>query len=263
MNKLYERTLFLMKHKELKAEMLKNGKYSDIRKLDKRLYKDDQMSLNQQLNGYMHGEYDDMIDVVGSETVKKMALEDMAMAHELDAGELESYLQMKKAKHNQMTKLNKHIDFYIKNGDYDLIFATFTFDNNSLEMNFEYRRKKLLKSLKDCPIIDDYILNIDYGKKNEREHYHGLLFVKKGSIEYKFKKDSKCWYIENMPIEYNLGFTTFQKVGNDEKDFKKVSSYVSKLSLHALKVKQKRLIYKTDSPYKKDKKYKKLLFEKK
>ena len=99
-----------MKHKELKAEMLKNGKYSDIRKLDKRLYKDDQMSLNQQLNGYKNVEYDDMIDVVGSETVKKMALEDVAMAHELDFKELECYLQMKKARHNQMTNMRKHIE---------------------------------------------------------------------------------------------------------------------------------------------------------
>ena len=263
MNKLYERTLFLMKHKELKAEMLKNGKYSDIRKLDKRLYKDDQMSLNQQLNGYMHGEYYDMIDVVGSETVKKMALEDVAMAHELDTYELESYLQMKKSKHTQKTRLRRHIEFYLKNDDYDLIFATFTFNDESLNLKSETRRKKLLDCLKNCSLIDDYICNIDYGKENDREHYHGILFIKKGAIDYKFKKTGRSWYIENMPIDYTMGFTYFEKVGNDKKDNDRVANYVAKLNTHALKVKQSRLIVKRKSPYNDSLKYKKLLYYKK
>lgn len=249
-----------MKHKELKAEMLKNGKYSDIRKLDKGLYKENQMSLNQQLNAYMQGEYDDMIDVVGSETVKKMALEDMAMAHELDTDELESYLQMKKSKHTQRTRMRRHIEFYLKNDDYDLIFATFTFNDESVNLKSETRRKKLLESLKNCSLIDDYICNIDYGKEKEREHYHEIIFVKKGAIDYQFKKTGRSWYIENMPIDYTMGFTYFEKVGNDKNDNDRVASYVAKLNMHALKVKQSRLIVKRKSPYNDSLKYKKLLY---
>lgn len=250
-----------MKNKELKAEMLKNGSYKAFRQLDKNLYKNTDLSLDRQINAQL--EEDEMIEIIGRDQAYKCAIARIAEDLEIDAKETESYLQMKKAKHNQMTRLNKHINYYIESGNYDLIFSTFTFNDDSLNMKFETRRKKLIKALKDCPIIADYILNIDYGKKNEREHYHGLLFVKKGSIDYKFERDKLGYYIANMPIVYDLGFTKYQKVGNEEYDYKKVSSYVSKLSLHALKVKQKRLIYKTDSPFKMDKKYNELLFEKK
>lgn len=252
-----------MKNKELKAEMLKNGSYSDIRKLDKGLYKETQMSLKTQLNAYIHGEYDDMIDILGSEDVKKYALEDVAMAHELETKELECYLQMKKARHNQMTNMRKHIEYYLKNNDYDLIFATFTFSEESLNLKSETRRKKLLESLKNCSLIEDYICNIDYGKTTEREHYHGILFVKKGTIDYKFKKCGRSFFIDNMPIDYKLGFANYEKVGSEKFDNDRVANYVVKLNMHALKVKQSRLIVKRKSPYNDFLYYKKLLFEKK
>lgn len=252
-----------MKNKELKAEMLKNGTYSDIRKLDKELYKNYQTCLKTQINAVYEEDYKDMADVIGSDSAHLSALLDVSEAHGLDKLETQCYLQMKKARHNQMTNMRRHIEYYTQSNEYDLIFATFTFSDESLNLKSETRRKKLLECLKNCNQIDDYICNIDYGKTTEREHYHGILFVKKGSVEWSFKRGKKFWYIENMPIDYKLGFCSFEKVGNEKYDNDRIASYVAKLNMHALKVKQSRLIVKRESPYNDNLKYKKLLFEKK
>lgn len=252
-----------MKHKEIKAEMLKNGTYSDIRKLDKELYKNYQTCLKTQINAVYEDDYKDMVDVIGSDSAHLSALLDVSEAHGLDKIQTECYLQMKKARHNQMTNMRRHIEYYTQSNDYDLVFATFTFTDEYLNKNFQYRRKQLLNCLKSCDVIKDYIVNIDYGKQTEREHYHGILFIKKGSVEWSFKRGKKFWYIENMPINYNLGFCSFEKVGNEKYDNDRVAQYVAKLNLHALKVKQSRLIIKKDSPYKDFLKYRKLLFVKK
>lgn len=108
-------------------------------------------------------------------------------------------------------------------------FLTLTFNDAVLSNTTEETRRtyvrKFLKS-----ISDNYVANIDYGKKNEREHYHAVV---EGQ-----NLDLSAW---------TYGFIHAQKVGYSEllTDTARLSKYINKLSNHATKetTKRKKIIY--------------------
>ena len=89
--------------------------------------------------------------------------------------------------------------------------------------------------------------NIDYGKENEREHYHGIILVneqleiKKTKVNNLYKKSLQVW-------EKN-GFSDLKeiKIPNE----KALSKYINKLTNHAKKdsTKKQRVIYCRDTNY--------------
>lgn len=113
-----------------------------------------------------------------------------------------------------------------------LVFATMTLNDKSLNQKEETRLKKISKWTKKH--FAYAIVNKDFGKKNEREHYHliGITYElledtgkksKKGYKEYRFKnQDYKCGFEPTMlMINY--------------KDTEKMNSYLLKLNNHSNK----------------------------
>ena len=106
-------------------------------------------------------------------------------------------------------------------------FITITFNPETLSKTNEKTRRvyvsRWLKSL--TPF---YVANIDYGLKNEREHYHAVITSE-----------------QRPPKSWSYGFVDILKVKTTETDTKRVSKYISKLTNHAIKntTKSKRIIY--------------------
>lgn len=117
-----------------------------------------------------------------------------------------------------------------------VIFVTLTFSDIALERSTpEYRRDLVSGWFKACcpeDIYIPYIANIDFGKENGREHYHGLIGcrVPKSQLEF-----WQCTY----------GSIKLETVRISVADKYRLSSYVSKMTNHAIKETTKRshLIY--------------------
>lgn len=137
-------------------------------------------------------------------------------------------IKLNKAYYNRQTRLQKRVADMLLSGN--CIFGTLNFNDETLNTTTEKERRvavvRYLKSLGGR-----YIANIDFGKRNHREHYHFLMV-----IDY---CDGKSW------LKY--GCTYFERVRNRniESDKEKLSRYIAKLSNHAIKETTKRsaLIY--------------------
>lgn len=108
-------------------------------------------------------------------------------------------------------------------------FLTLTFTDDVLASTSEdTRRRYVARFLKS--ISQNYVGNIDYGKLNEREHYHAIV---EGD-----QLDLSSW---------TYGFTKCIKVGYSDiiTDTARLSKYINKLSNHATKktTKGKKIIY--------------------
>lgn len=118
-----------------------------------------------------------------------------------------------------------------------LIFITITFTNKQLETtNITTRRKYIQRYLNKIAI--DYYLNIDFGEKKEREHYHGVVLLKNKINFYDWRKIAK---VEKQPYKKintvtspNESSPHFTKYNHDEKSASKISQYCNKLNNKAI-----------------------------
>lgn len=102
---------------------------------------------------------------------------------------------------------------------YKIVFGTLTFSNNTLEKTTkETRRRYVARFLHNQKSIEKYIANIDYGKNNEREHYHFIAFTR-DKIDYSKWKDK----------------IDLEAIKLDKISFKKIAKYLVKLNNHAYK----------------------------
>lgn len=129
------------------------------------------------------------------------------------------------ARAHQHKRVKDKIAKILANNDFNY-FITFTFNDKALELKENTRKQYVSRFL--SRYCNDYIANIDYGKKNGREHYHAI-----GSIP--CDTDDCIWkygFIDIVPIRST----------NDDV---KLAYYLNKLSNHALKEhgKRKHLIY--------------------
>ena len=117
-------------------------------------------------------------------------------------------------------KRKKRLQDFIKLmiDNYKPIFITLNFKDATLESTSEDTRKQYVRKFlkKYCSM---YVANIDYGSKNEREHYHAVV-VPKTKIDFKDWHKFGCVYIEHI-----------RQSSSEEK----LSKYITKLSNHALK----------------------------
>lgn len=232
-----------MNNKALKAEMLQSGKYSEIKKYDKALYKATNFGIAS------------IIDTSEAKEGAYKLIQDNAPIS-LSDDEIISYKQLNDARRQQNKRIADKMAFYIYNG-YQLAFGTFTFNNNALKLKPSTRKQYVRRLIAASDKIVDYIGNIDYGTKNEREHYHYILVLAKDfepSIKVRTitsKTTRKYNSIENLDLGYSKGFATYELIGNENSDGAKIKNYITKLSLHSLKVKQSQIIApKDDTPYK-------------
>lgn len=128
-----------------------------------------------------------------------------------------------KARHK---RLRKRLEAMFERGN--VVFLTLTFTDEVLQnTSYLYRRQNLV-----CPFLksisSEYVGNIDFGKKNGREHYHAVLLTD--------TDDFSGW---------TYGFYKAEKVRKEGVDALRVAKYISKLTNHAIKETTKRnaLIY--------------------
>lgn len=116
---------------------------------------------------------------------------------------------------------------------------------------------------KNC---DDFIINIDYGKENERLHFHcimakkykdneeeKLIDVKRQNKKGQWKKGKKL--VEDWLLKYEkeIGFYDAEPVKDNIYSAKKLSRYIDKLTMHSIKVKQNYVSVKKELNTKKQK----------
>lgn len=101
-----------------------------------------------------------------------------------------------------------------------MLFVTFTFNDETLSKNSEESLKVYTRRfLKENCL--DYLCNVDFGKKNKRIHFHAVVVCK-----------------DVLPFEKwfpKYGVMKAEYVRFKENDEKRMSKYINKLSLHAIK----------------------------
>lgn len=120
-----------------------------------------------------------------------------------------------------------------------VIFVTLTFSDDALVRSTpEHRREVVSRWFKDCCPADPdiyvpYMANIDFGKENAREHYHGLIGCRVPKYQLEFWRNT---YGKQVQLE---------TVRCSVHDKHRLSSYVCKMTNHAIKETTKRshLIY--------------------
>ena len=126
------------------------------------------------------------------------------------------------AKFNKRSRALKRIEqmtAYATRTGHALHFVTLTFNDMCfLNTNSVTRRRAVSRVLRDSGSLD-YYANIDYGAKNQREHYHALVL---GNL------DLSEW-------ERLYGFVKSESVKCSLDDSKRISKYINKFSNHACK----------------------------
>lgn len=146
---------------------------------------------------------------------------------------------------SQRDKVEEHISFYIGLTDYKVYFATFTFSDDTLSRTSPDTRKQKIRRLISS-FCDDFLLNIDFGSENEREHYHAVLIVRSDIHPV---NDGKSLRFSQLDSYSDYGFYNVKQVSFNHDDADKLSAYLAKLTMHSVKVKQSYISVKKGSPY--------------
>lgn len=111
-------------------------------------------------------------------------------------------------------------------------FVTFTFKDKYINKS-DRTKRDLMKSVLYTHDFK-FILNIDYGKKTEREHYHCILATNTDMDIHQY-----------MSAYYKGGFSKSIHMPLDFDNFVKTSKYINKLTNHCIKAttKRQRLLY--------------------
>ena len=128
---------------------------------------------------------------------------------------------------NEITKWLYAIENIPTHKKYLLLFGTLTFTDKTLESTSKRTRQRYItKFLSENTF--HYIANIDYGSKNNREHYHFIAMVED-------KIECNNW---------KYGASRFQFIPLTKKDVKSVKNYLLKLNNHSYKesTRQERII---------------------
>lgn len=127
--------------------------------------------------------------------------------------------------YSKLKRLRKKFKIMIERGP--CLFLTLTFEDSVLERTSANTRRTYVSRF-----LNKYntfaVANIDFGKKNGREHYHSFI------------------QIENVShLDWSYGALNFKRFSNNENGVEKLSTYISKVAFHALKdsTKNGRLIH--------------------
>lgn len=225
-----------MKNKERKKELIQTGVFKDYRQKSYELYKE--------LNEDYEQRDEELIKIYGAADAKNMR-------------------QMMKSRKKVVREVKRFIDYYAAQPEkYNIYFATFTYDDKKRRGGKDLRpaqlREYITKALKDD--FDDYCINVDYGKKNGRLHFHGILVLDKF-----WEPDIKTRWTtyNNRSVELcnfdgfkgltdyheKVGFTYIEKFKTDDKERDKTARYIAKLTLHSVKEQKMNITKKRDTPY--------------
>lgn len=229
-----------MNNKELKKNLINNGTFKDYRK--------------QRFDFFENKKFEkiDSDEYYHTDNGEMMTQEEIKCCKE-----------MKESRKKQVSKIRNHYLYWLNNS-YQIYFMTFTYDDKKRRKDIkeETLKKYVIKALEP---FDDFIVNIDYGKENERKHFHALA-VRKNSedklINVKrevkpnvWKKGKKLILDSLMEYENKVGFYDAEPCQDNIESAKKLSRYIDKLTLHSLKVKQNYVSVKKGSEYQKINKF--------
>lgn len=142
---------------------------------------------------------------------------------------IEEARRLNSSTYHKRARLNKKIKRYLESGN--CLWVTLTFSNKTLESTSEETRKQYVRRYLKSN-YKDYIANIDYGSKNDREHYHAII---------------RTDYM-NLKEWHQYGAIKVEHIRTNDVSIKKLSKYVTKLTNHAVKETCKRchIIYSRD-----------------
>ena len=142
------------------------------------------------------------------------------------------YERILSARYQKNHRIKNRLYYMITHRKY-LYFCTFTFDDSFLKKCTRTKRDLIKASLScfDSDIL--YILNIDYGKKNEREHYHAIVGT-----------DNSLDLRNHLKLYYPF-FTSCDSINTSSDDIKRLTKYINKLANHTSKdtTANKRVVY--------------------
>lgn len=163
---------------------------------------------------------------------KKMLPDYLLIRHVLD----DVAEQLNNSKRGKTKRVNARITTIINDAlkhslDGNVRFLTLTFTDDVLNnTTYDTRRQYVRRFLKRY--ASNFVANVDYGDDTGREHYHAV-----------------CNTDHDLTDVWQFGFSKVQKVSPFDKDAEKLSRYISKLSMHAVKhttqqgIAQPKLIY--------------------
>ena len=138
-----------------------------------------------------------------------------------DSETLDKANKLINARKQKAKRVRKRLDEILKN---DALFLTFTFTDETLQTTtFEFRKRYIRDWLSklNCP----YVANLDFGKKNGREHYHAVVAI--SSVDFS---------------SYSLGSLNGIKIKSGSSSIA-LSRYIVKLTSHCLKNTARTIIY--------------------
>lgn len=153
-----------------------------------------------------------------------------AFIHELPFEINKDYERILNARYQKAYRIRQRLVYLLTRYKY-VWFCTFTFDNKYINKCDRTKRDLIKSVLNTHDFI--YILNIDYGKTTEREHYHCIIGT---NIDFDVNQ-----YIQTYYPCYSLSIQC--KKGSQ--DMKRLSKYINKLVNHCIKAttKRQRLVY--------------------
>ena len=146
--------------------------------------------------------------------------------------EIKEAERVNNASYHRVKRLSDRVYDMINNSN--AIFLTLTFRDDVLANTSEETRKKYIQRfLKESCI--SYVANIDYGAKNNREHYHAVVIPKGDRI------DSALYLYGSIDMKRVRN----KKSDDNEATSKRLAKYVAKLTNHAIKhtTRKNRIIY--------------------
>lgn len=154
--------------------------------------------------------------------------------------EYEEAQKINRARYERIRRLQNSITHILTNYS-NVTFLTLTFSDKTLKTtSADTRRRYVSRVLKAYNV--DYVANIDFGKKNGREHYHAVLGCQFDNNTWVYGH-SLCEWVQKdgdfsnkkIPKRYE-GLTKEELTEQLQKDNKKrLSKYISKLTNHAIK----------------------------
>lgn len=142
------------------------------------------------------------------------------------------YERLLSARYMKVSRIKKRFIYLITRYDY-LYFCTFTFDNDYLKRCERSQRDLIKDVLLKYDRDIKYILNVDYGSKTERLHYHCICATNvKGNL--------RKFVATKYPFRSNV-----KKIRMTRDDFDRISKYINKLSNHCCKdsTMNRRIVY--------------------
>ena len=138
--------------------------------------------------------------------------------------EIDCALRLLKSYYAKLNRLKKRlkimdVESVHSKGQKKIYFLTLTLNEKSINIKKDTMRKYIQRFLrKNCL---RYFANLDYGKENGRPHFHAVVQVDK-RIDF-------TYYLNKF------GFYFYERVKTDTIDKKRITKYITKLSLHAIK----------------------------